>query len=386
VVLGGGGGASSTGVANRLLLVPVQPNDAVKGGPHKDQLKSDPASELHTGDITTVSGTWVQNKPYFVAVLSGGAGLSKYKLGKGADGKEEFREVEVDGGKAESFKQAEIKTVASNASGTRIAVGYNTGKIVIYDTETMGEIRSFDPEKHEDVLPPKGGIMNLCYSPCGGKILVVKDSGVAFVWESGAGAPASPSKKKKKHSKDKKSNSGSAGGGATVVKFPQDLGTFRGCYAFQGGDGKPLFCLGVNCKDRKSRVSTWRIAGGSHAARQVFRYAHGAAMTALAGHSGEATGNRLVATASSEGDVCVFSAGESSLTALHRVSNAHMIFVTDLSFSRDGRRLVSVSADAGARITCVTRSAKQIAMQRHILLALLPLLVALIIALVRQLL
>ncbi len=60
-----------------------------------------------------------------------------------------------------------------------------------------------------------------------------------------------------------------------------------------------------------------------------------------------------MAAGSSEGDIAVFSLP--NLSKVMKVRGAHMIFVTDLAFSNDGKQIVSVSADAGARITTVTK-------------------------------
>ena len=369
VVLGGGGGASSTGVANRLLLVPVEENETSKGaasGPHKYQLECDPSSELHTGSLTVVSGTWVEKKPYFLSVLSGGEGLVKYKLDRGKDGKKEFAQLKYDKAKLASLKQAEIKTVVSNNAGTQVAVGFDTGKIVVYDVEGLESLRTFDPEKHEKVLPSKGGIMSLCFTPCDSKLIAVKDNGTAFIWDQ---APKETKKKAKKK------------GSSVVTKFPTDAGLFRGCHAWEASNAKTYFSLGVNGKNRRSNVSTWVLTGkdAKIAAMQTSRPAHNAAITALAG----SRTNKLVATASSEGEICVYSL-EHKLALLQRVPNAHMIFVTNLGFSVDGKRLVSCSADAGARILTITKTGDQIAMERNLLIALLFLVIALLLAMLGQ--
>ena len=60
-----------------------------------------------------------------------------------------------------------------------------------------------------------------------------------------------------------------------------------------------------------------------------------------------------------------------------------MIFVTNLAFSPDGRRLVSCSADAGARITNITKTGRQVGMEHNIFLALVALLLALLLSAVR---
>ena len=58
---------------------------------------------------------------------------------------------------------------------------------------------------------------------------------------------------------------------------------------------------------------------------------------------------RLVAFGTVEGELVVYTSDQ--LTERHRHKGAHMIFVTALAFGPSGDTLLSVSADAGARVT-----------------------------------
>ena len=369
VVLGGGGGASKTGVANRLLLVKVDEEKATHvTGAHQCRLECDPSAEVHTGSLTTVNGVWVKGKPYFVAVLSGGDGLVKYQLKKSGQGgkkdgeeKETFNKLEINKSNISSFKQAAISSIASNNLGTQIAVGFDTGKIVIYEASKLDEVKEFNPKKHSQI-PDKGGIMSLSFTFCGTKVAAVKGNGFAFVWDTAASG------------KNEKAAS------VTVFQSPVPGGMFRGCYSYDLPKSKKLFCMGLNIKGR-SMLTSWSLEKEGKGKKLVLKRkvnAHKAALTALAGYSSlspvrkgavGSKGKCLVASASSEGEVSVYSL-EHNLTCLVRVPNAHMIFTTCVNFSNDGSRLVSVSADAGARIVTVTKSGDQVKLEQNLMIAL----------------
>jgi WD40 repeat protein len=261
-------------------------------------------------------------------------------------------------------------------TGAHVAVGLDNGKIVVFESDKIEQTRFFDPNKHSQV-PPKGGVMNLSYSACGTRIVVVKDSGLAFIWDMSAAGK-------------KKTNKASP---VTPIESPTPGGMFRGCYSYSlsKDTSKISFCLGVNVKG-KSFLTTWSMdkhskgKGNSKVLLTRKVAAHQSALTALAGYStpvrkgatsteGE---KHLVATACSEGEIAVYSL-EHGLTCFVRVPNAHMIFVTNLAFSNDGKRVVSVSADAGARITSIVRSGDQVVRARQLRYALLFLLLAMII-------
>ena len=384
VVLGGGGGSSSTGVANRLLLVKTEAEGKRTGtgtgtGAHQCRLECDPAGELHTGAFTCVNGTWVKSKQYFISVMSGGDLLVKYRLDRRSKGEKDdelqFRKIDIDRSKTKSIQGAEVKSIASNFTGAQVAVGLDTGKIVIFETDKMEQVRFFDPNKHSQV-PPKGGVMNLSYSSCGTRVVAVKDNGFAFIWDTTSG------KKKTKATP------------VTPFESATPGGMFRGCYSYSlsKDTSKTFFCLGENVKG-KSFLTTWSMEkGGKKGSKLLLTRkvpAHQSALTALAGYSspirkGKGTASsakgekHLVATACSEGEIAVYSL-EHGLTCLVRVPNAHMIFVTNLAFSNDGGRLVSVSADAGARITSIVRTGDQVARERQLKYAVMFLLLAMII-------
>ena len=53
-----------------------------------------------------------------------------------------------------------------------------------------------------------------------------------------------------------------------------------------------------------------------------------------------------------------------SVNLVRKLLKAHMVFVTGITFSHDGKHVLSVSADASARITDVTRASVKAASER----------------------
>jgi len=111
---------------------------------------------------------------------------------------------------------------------------------------------------------------------------------------------------------------------------------------------KTEFVVGMN-KGGTSFLRTFALGSDKLTSRRKVK-AFDTRVSALAGLGS------LVAVGSSEGDIAVFSLP--NLSRVMMVRSAHMIFVTDLAFSNDGKQVVSVSADAGARITTVTKASK----------------------------
>jgi WD40 repeat protein len=60
---------------------------------------------------------------------------------------------------------------------------------------------------------------------------------------------------------------------------------------------------------------------------------------------------RYLAIGSSEGDISIVDAA--NLSVCQKLKRAHMIFVTSMEFSPNGRAILSVSADSSARVTAV---------------------------------
>ena len=76
------------------------------------------------------------------------------------------------------------------------------------------------------------------------------------------------------------------------------------------------------------------------------------------------------------GDVATLLA--SDLTPLQKVKGAHMVFTTALAFSQDERSMLTVSADASALATQVSRTPTSNPLPLYIVAALLVLLFALV--------
>ena len=137
----------------------------------------------------------------------------------------------------------------------------------------------------------------------------------------------------------------------TAVAAPQALGEgqLRGC-AF--GRGEELFTA-YNPAGKQGRpvLLRWDLQSDAPPRRSAATAHRVGRVCALAAWGTPGAPRSLVATGSTEGEVCLFD-GE-RLAPLRRVPGAHMIFVTELAFSECGRWAVSVSADAGARCHAV---------------------------------
>ena len=81
----------------------------------------------------------------------------------------------------------------------------------------------------------------------------------------------------------------------------------------------------------------------------------------------------------SAGDVATFAADD--LRPLQKVKGAHMVFTTALTFSQDEECILTVSADASALATKVSKTAASSPLQLYFVLALLALVFAIICAL-----
>lgn len=78
------------------------------------------------------------------------------------------------------------------------------------------------------------------------------------------------------------------------------------------------------------------------------------------------------------GDVATFSADD--LRPLQRVKGAHMVFTTALAFSQDEQSMLTVSADASALATRVSRISTSSPFQLYFILAMIACILALVCA------
>ena len=55
-------------------------------------------------------------------------------------------------------------------------------------------------------------------------------------------------------------------------------------------------------------------------------------------------------------DLCQISLSSGNFNVVRKSVKAHMVFVTDIAFSQDGKHVLSASADASARVTDITKA------------------------------
>ena len=331
IVVAGGGGSGSTGVANRVLVVPVGPGGAVA---------ADPAAELATGAQACIKGAMAPDGRGLACGLTGG-GLRSYVLAAaaaadGADGAAEGPALAA--GAASDLGKKEATCVAFTPDGKLVVAGLQGGGLAAFAWPRLERVPG-------------------CEAWQGGEV-----SALAFGPVAAAAGGGGAGKKKKKGAAAKRRvvalvtaagdlalwsmEAGGAGwrrGEASAL--PRAAGVaVKGC-GF--GLGDQLF-TGLN-GPKASFVAKWEAgAGGAKAVGRARAFADGR-ISAFAAWGSEKAGRSLVAAGSSEGEVRIFDGR--NLATLLKVPKAHMIFTTDIAFSRDGNAVVSVSADASA--TCV---------------------------------
>ena len=332
IVVAGGGGSGSTGVANRVLVVPVAPGGAVA---------ADPAAELATGAQACIKGAMAPDGRGLACGLTGG-GLRSYALAAaaaGAAGADEAAEgPALAAGAASDLGKKEATCVAFTPDGKLVVAGLQGGGLAAFAWPRLERVPG-------------------CEAWQGGEV-----SALAFGPAAAAAGGGGAGKKKKKGAAAKRRvvalvtaagdlalwsmEAGGAGwrrGEASAL--PRAAGVaVKGC-GF--GLGDQLF-TGLN-GPKASFVAKWEAgAGGAKAVGRARAFADGR-ISAFAAWGSEKAGRSLVAAGSSEGEVRIFDGR--NLATLLKVPKAHMIFTTDIAFSRDGNAVVSVSADASA--TCV---------------------------------
>ena len=214
----------------------------------------------------------------------------------------------------------ETKCVVFSPDGALLALGGGDGRLRLFSWPALA-LKADEKQAHADSVSdadfsPDGTLLlttgNEKVGPAGGAAVwrVTPDGLTRVRWLDGVRAPR----------------------GARI--------TMRGAKFARDGSGRAF--TGANVTD-ESRVLTWRVSDWRcMSSRRVLPEP----LTSLALSPG---GGRLLAAGGSEGSLVLLSA--KTLAPLRRVPNAHMVFVTGLSFSPSGRTVASISADASARCT-----------------------------------
>ena len=359
----GGGGAGSTGVANRVLLLGFR-------GP-EGELAADPLAEAGTGKVAPARGAAPRGGPAprpFAVALAGGDLRSFHPAraapaGPGRAGREaaaSWALAAAPAGQAASLG-AEVKALgfapaaAGGGASPLLAAGTEGGEIAVLAWPALGAPRARLALPKGAGDPASVALGPLPDGPregaAGWRLLaVVGQRGRLWAFllspDGRRAAPLLPAGEGEREGEGE----GEGPRAPQAVAAPAALGEgqLRGG-AF--GRGEELFTA-FNPAGKQGRpvLLRWDLRGGGPPRRSGAAHRAGR-VCALAAWGVPGAPRSLVATGSTEGEVCLFD-GE-RLAPLRRVPGAHMIFVTELAFSEDGRWAVSVSADAGARCHAV---------------------------------
>jgi len=272
-------------------------------------------------------------------------GCVHYKLNaeskQGEAGKEE-KDEEVDEVrlKLEKSEQSELasmkeqKAVTFNSYGTMLAMGGEDGVMRIFSWPEMKQIGT-------TIQAHKKSITDLAWSPDGLMVVSVSQEQAqqfegAGVWTVRPNMTPSTTIQQDSCVWDMKTCKGLSG-------------SHRGAAFAESG----MLFTGFNSSSKKGPdafLMRWIIDEGETVSKGRVVAHHEGKITALAASPNGAA----VATATSEGEVCVFQA--KTLSKLVRINNVHAVFVTSLAFSPDSSRILSTSGDTSVHIGSFPKS------------------------------
>jgi len=343
-----------------------------EGGGAAGELEADPLAEAATGKVAPARGAAPRGgpAPRPLAVALAGGDLKSFQPalrkgaregeGEGAGGESSPAwELAAEEGRATSLGE-EVKALGFAPAGADggvsplLVAGLEGGGIAVLAWPALGKARM-----HLSLPPSAGDPASVALGPVrtaeGGAegdawrlLAVVGQRGRLWVWRVAADGrrarqPLRPG--------DGEGGEGEMPVPPTAVATPRVLGEgqLRGC-AF--GLGEELFTA-YNPAGKQGRpvLLRWDLQSDAPPRRSAATAHRVGRVCALAAWGSPGAPRSLVATGSTEGEVCLFDGDR--LAPLRRVPGAHMIFVTELAFSECGRWAVSVSADAGARCHAV---------------------------------
>jgi len=328
VLVGGGGGKGNHGLKNRIILAKyglaaAAPNTAAssKASPTlSDQLAEFTCPEEIRALAMHPSGS-------LAVAAVGSLGLVAVGVDVKIDGAEKITKTDIT-----LPSCGEVKSLAFSADGAMLAAGTEDGLVHVWSWppdasgRPLVEVCAADGGK-----PHKDGnaIQSVCFSTDGARLLTSGEDDTAVLWNI---APAS--------SDDK----GEVPRAKPIHVYRSAKGgTLKGARFASAGDAAVDNRIAM-CLNR---------AGVSYAAvfdAESARMLHEGKISADPASSFAASANgRLLAFGTVEGELVVVSSDRLILRRRHK--GAHMIFVTGLVFGPSGDTVLSVSADAGARVT-----------------------------------
>ncbi|EFJ30677.1 hypothetical protein SELMODRAFT_409223 [Selaginella moellendorffii] len=293
-ICGGGGGDSSSGLRNTLVLARYDADS---------RELSEPLDTLFTDDDTACAMAMHPNRKEFIC---------SFPATERHNGK--LRLLRLTGGKNLRLENVERelkplqdlgeqRTVKFSADGKLFAVGGQDGHLKVLKWPSL-EVVLDRSDAHRS-------IKDLDFSLDGSFLAATDDVGPSRIWDLKTASPA--------------------------AALPLNKAGFC-CFSRDGA--RP--CLYVtSAEDFKGYITTWNTKWKKVGSRKLANEPISALTISPDG--------KLLAIGSSEGEVFILSA--SKLSVLQRIKRAHMVFVTALDFSPDNRALLSVSGDSSARVT-----------------------------------
>ncbi|KAL3682196.1 hypothetical protein R1sor_000218 [Riccia sorocarpa] len=299
VVFGGGGGDRKTGLQNKLLLA------------HYD-FSSDVLSEA----IHTLSTD--DDPPYRLAVHPGSneivCSISKDCRLVELSAEEEVK-LEVSKRVVHPLQDVgEQNCLVFSRDGTRLAMGGVDGRLRVFEWPSL-----------KLVLDKAGAhteVKDIDFRLDGSMLVTTGDDGPCRVWDLAKES--------------------------LVTSLPPSKGGTLGFCRFSRDGTKPFLFITMREADRGAisiwNTTTWKKTRSRRLSEDP-----------ISAFSISPDG-RFLAIGTSEGDIKVVSAY--NLAVIQQVRNAHMVFVTSMEFSPNGRALLSVSGDSSARITVIAERSK----------------------------
>ncbi|KAL2611024.1 hypothetical protein R1flu_022716 [Riccia fluitans] len=299
VVFGGGGGDRKSGLKNKLLLANYDfSSDVLSEAIHTLSTDDDPPYRLavHPGSNEIVCSV---SKDCRLVELNA----------------EEDVKLELSKKVVQPLQNiGEQNCLVFNRDGTRLATGGEDGHLRVFEWPSLKLVLD-KPGAHT-------AVKDIDFSLDGSMLVSTGDDGPCRVWDLSKDSVVT-------------SLSPSKGGTLGFCRFSRD-GTkpFLFVTMREGGRGVISIWDTTTWKKRTSR----RLSEDPISAFSI------------------SPDGRFLAIGTSEGDMKVVSA--KNLAVIQQVKNAHMVFVTSMEFSPNGRALLSVSGDSSARITVIADLSK----------------------------
>lgn len=328
IVLGGGGGSSKSGIANKLWLIELKPKTKEHIVLHEYGLPpgSDSPMSIDLDRSTGLLLSGINSPP---AELKAGRNqhLRTFKLQDSSlELKETHQILEFD----KTGNDYQRINCLSRASPQLLAVGGSNNQLKLLSYPSL------KPAISTPISCPAGELLNADFSEDGTHFLICSSQAVrifSIIFPSG-----SKDKKEKKEKKETKLTQ-------LHELIPPQAHTstsFRSARFGRGPTSENVFTI-LNPQDRKkgARVLSWNLSDGS------LRRSRSISTRPVTAFDLSDSGTLLGLSSS---DLTVSVVDASSLRPILSILHAHEFPVTSLRFSMDSSRLISASADTTIRV------------------------------------